>query len=76
MNGDKGHCSECGGSNGLHFDDCSHEVMGKGYSRGKGGSDDGTFWKWVVFALVLYAVNPFIGTVLLLILLQISIIAG
>lgn len=72
MSEDRGHCPDCGGSDGWHYSDCIYdgtEGWG-GYSshsrRGSSGSD-GKVWLFYIIALIIgYGINELLGAILLI----------
>lgn len=60
--GNHGHCPDCGGSGGHHFNDCIYDGVGSGRGYSSGGSD---VWKWIcVICMVVFAgLCPPIGVV-------------
>ena len=51
--GNHGHCPDCGGSDGHHFNDCIYDGVGSGRGYSSGGSD---VWKWIcVICMVVFA---------------------
>ena len=69
-------CPECGGSDGLHFDDCVYDGTDGAYGTGgyhrsskKHSSTDsnGMLWLFYIFALIIgYGINELLGTILLI----------
>ena len=47
-----GHCPDCGGSNGNHFDDCTYEGtdVNAGHSRVGGSSVSSGKW-WIIYII-------------------------
>ena len=72
MSEDRGHCPECGGSDGLHFSDCTYEGTdgaGGHFSRPRRSSGDsgGKIWVFYIIALLIgYGFNELIGTIMLI----------
>ena len=66
--GNHGHCPDCGGSAGNHFNDCIYDGVGSGRGYSRGGSDT---WKWicVIMMVVFGGLCPPIGVVFYLALL-------
>ena len=72
MSEDRGHCSECGGSDGWHYSDCTYDgTGGKGgyssHSRGSSSGSGGKVWLFYIIALIIgYGINELLGAVLLI----------
>ena len=68
---DYGHCPDCGGSDGIHFDGCAYEGVDNGhssYSRGHGTKvSAGKWWIGYIIALIIgYGFNELLGAMILL----------
>lgn len=68
-----GHCHDCGGHDGNHFDGCTYEGTGSvgGYSSsGRGRSSNlpaGKFWGIFILAMILgYGINELLGVIILI----------
>ena len=65
-----GHCPDCGGSNGNHFDDCTYEGtdVNAGHSRVGGSSvSSGKWWIIYIIALIIgYGINELLGVIIML----------
>lgn len=48
--GSHGHCSDCGGNSGNHFNDCSYDGINGGHGYSGGNSSD--TWKWICIAMM------------------------
>lgn len=61
--GNHGHCPDCGGSYGHHFNDCIYDGTGSGRGYYGGGGSD--VWKWicVVMMVIFGGLCPPIGVV-------------
>ncbi len=59
--GSSGHCPDCGGSNDLHFNDCTYDGINRGTGRSGGASSD--TWKWicVIMMIIFGGLCPPIG---------------
>jgi hypothetical protein len=72
MSEDRGHCPECGGSDGLHFSDCMYDGTdgARGYysrSRRSSGVSGRKFWVLYIISLIIgYAFNELIGAILVI----------
>ena len=72
MSEDRGHCPDCGGSDGWHYSDCIYDGTEErgGYSshsrRGANGSG-GRVWLFYIIALIIgYGINELLGAILLI----------
>ena len=65
--GNHGYCSDCGGKEGHHFNDCSYDGTSGGWGYPRRNSSD--TWKWIcVVMMVLFGgLCPPIGVVFFLI---------
>ena len=67
-----GHCYDCGGHDGNHFDGCTYEGTGNVGGRpsyGKGGNSVsmGKFWGIFILALVIgYGINELLGIIIII----------
>jgi len=68
-----GHCHDCGGHDGKHFEGCIYEGtsdVGGHFSYGRGGSSNhsaGKCWAWYILALILgYGINELIGVIMII----------
>ena len=72
MSEDRGHCPECGGSDGWHYSDCTYdgtEGLGGYYSHSRGSSSGsgGKVWLFYIIALIIgYGINELLGAILLI----------
>ena len=72
MSEDSRHCPECGGSDGLHYSDCTYDGTDgpRGYSNGSrrgSSSSNGMVWILYIIALLIgYGINELLGTILLI----------
>ena len=66
MSENRGHCPECGGSDGFHYSDCIYDGTDgpRGYYSGDSG---GKIWVFYIIALLIgYGFNELIGTIMLI----------
>ena len=72
MSEDRGHCPDCGGSDGWHYSDCTYdgtEGLGGYYSHSRGSSSGsgGKVWLFYIVALIIgYGINELLGAILLI----------
>lgn len=72
MSEDRGHCPDCGGSDGFHYSDCIYDGTDgpRGYYSGSrcGSSDSGgKVWLFYIIALIIgYGINELLGAILLI----------
>jgi len=65
-----GHCNDCGGTNGHHFNDCTYDGVdsGRGYSS---NTPDAIKWILLIGSVVFMGLIPPIGVILFTIFLLI-----
>lgn len=68
---EQGHCHDCGGYGGNHFDGCTYEGTGDvGRHYGRGSSSDipaGKCWALYIVALIIgYGINELLGAIILI----------
>lgn len=66
--GSHGHCHDCGGTDGHHYNDCIYDGTDGGYSsytRGGGsGASSGKWWIGYIVALIIgYGINELLGVI-------------
>ena len=72
MSEDRGHCPDCGGSDGFHYSDCIYDGTDgpRGYysgSRGGSSGSGGKVWLFYIIALIIgYGINELLGAILLI----------
>ena len=72
MSENRGHCPDCGGSDGWHYSDCIYEgTEGRGgcssHSRGSSSDSGGKVWLFYIVALIIgYGINELLGVILLI----------
>lgn len=68
--GNYGYCSDCGGSDGHHYNDCSYDGINGGHGYPRSGSSD--TWKWicVIMMVVFGGLCPPIGVIFFLIFMN------
>lgn len=72
MSEDSRNCPECGGSDGLHYNDCIYDGTDGpgGYSSGSRGGlsgSSGKIWLFFIIALIIgYGINELLGAILLI----------
>ena len=65
-----GHCHDCGGTDGHHYNDCIYDGTDGGYSsysRGGGsGASSGKWWIGYIIALIVgYGINELLGVIII-----------
>ena len=68
-----GHCYDCGGDDGNHFDGCTYEGTGEvggSYSFSRGGGSNvsaGKWWALYIIALLIgYGISELLGVIILI----------
>ena len=66
-----GHCHDCGGTDGHHYNDCIYDGTDGGYSsysRGGGsGASSGKWWIGYIVALIIgYGINELLGVIIMI----------
>lgn len=66
-----GHCHDCGGSDGHHFNDCTYDGTDGGYSsysrRSGSNVSAGKWWIGYIIALIIgYGINELLGVIIMI----------